>query len=91
MSYVSLKILYPTSTAGLIAEVGEEIKSAKKLLMYCIVQYNTVAMENTLCASDMPLPVYIQQLVSLVETLLITSVFSKKGWMLPEYGMASTW
>lgn len=59
--------------------------------MCSIVQYNTVATENTLCASDMLLLVYIQQLVSPVETLLITSVFSKKGWMVVEYGMASTW
>lgn len=89
-SYGSKKILYPTSTVELIPEVGGEIKSTKKLLKYSIVQYNAVAMENTLCAFVMHLFIYIQQLISLVKTLLITDMFSKKGWMVVEYGMAST-
>lgn len=75
----------------MIAEVGGEIKSTKKLLKYSMVQYNAVAMENTLCASVTHLLVYIQQLVSLVKTLLITDMFSKKGWTVIEYGMASMW
>jgi len=84
-------ILYPTSTVEVIAEVGVKIKSTKKLLKYSTVKYNAVAMENTLYASVMHLLVCIQHLVSLVKTLLITDMFSKKVWMVAEYGMASTW
>ena len=57
-SYVSKKSLYPTSTVELIAEVGGEIKSTKKLLKYSIVHYNAVALENTLCFCYAPICIY---------------------------------
>lgn len=60
----------------MIAEVGGEIKSTKKLLKYSMVQYNAVAMENTVCFCYASPCVY--------------SMISEFGENAAEYGMAST-
>lgn len=61
----------------MIAEEVGEIKSTKKLLKYSMVQYNAVAMENTVCFCYAPPCMY--------------STISEFGKNVAEYGVAFTW